>query len=217
MDQISLQDREVDVDLENGWLVEKNEDGASACISSISPNEVKDSKMLSPERAEGGRTPGSTEKMEATKEKHKKTSRKKPPRPPRPPRGPSLDSADHKLIKEIAELAMLKKARSERMKALKKAKNSKTSSSSNNAVLAMAFTIIFFLIVIFQGISPKLESPLVSLQGPSPEAAGRFTSVQYYPSSSVNYMIPPDDASHNLVEKVAVPDARKGPSNRVVG
>lgn len=84
------------------------------------------------------------------KEKRKKTSNKKPPKPPRPPRGPSLDAADQKLIREISELAVLKRARVERIKAWKKMKAAKTSSSNSN-MFAMVFTIIFFLVIIFQG------------------------------------------------------------------
>ena len=80
------------------------------------------------------------------KEKHKKTSNKKPPRPPR---GPSLDAADQKLIKEISELAMLKRARIERMKALKKLKATKP--SSNNNLFAIVLTILFCLVILFQG------------------------------------------------------------------
>ena len=80
-------------------------------------------------------------------EKRKKTSNKKPPRPPR---GPSLDAADQKLIKEISELAMLKRARIERMKkALKKVKATKASPNSN--LFAMVFTILFCLVILFQG------------------------------------------------------------------
>jgi len=85
----------------------------------------------------------------------KATSAKKPPRPPRPL---SLDAADQKLIKELAELAMIKRARIERMKALKQKKNSKilsssssTSSSSYGSFFAMAFTVIFLLVILFQG------------------------------------------------------------------
>lgn len=83
-------------------------------------------------------------------EKRKKPSNKKPPRPPRPPRGPSIDAADQKMIREIAELAMLKKARIERMKAIKKMKTTKSSSCSGN-ILAMVFTVLFFLVIVFQG------------------------------------------------------------------
>jgi hypothetical protein len=60
-----------------------------------------------------------------------------------------LDAADQKLIKEISELAMLKRARIERMKALKKVKATKASSNSN--LFAMVFTILFCLVILFQG------------------------------------------------------------------
>lgn len=98
------------------------------------------------------------------REKRKTTSAKKPCKPPRPPRGVSLDAADQKLIKEIAELAMIKRARIERMKALKKMKAAKASSasaSSSGNLIAMLFTVIFCLVVIFQGIFlilPYLET-----------------------------------------------------------
>lgn len=87
------------------------------------------------------------------KEKCKSGSTKKPPKPPRPPRGLSMDAADQKLIKEIAELAMIKRARIERMKALKKMKVAKASSmsSSSGNLIAMLFTVIFCIVIIFQG------------------------------------------------------------------
>ncbi|KAK9079558.1 hypothetical protein SSX86_001230 [Deinandra increscens subsp. villosa] len=82
----------------------------------------------------------------------KASSAKKPPRPPRPL---SLDASDQRLIKELAELAIIKRARIERMKALKQKKNSKisssSSSSSHGSFFAMFFTIIFFLVIFFQG------------------------------------------------------------------
>ncbi|XVF66083.1 hypothetical protein PTKIN_Ptkin10aG0005700 [Pterospermum kingtungense] len=81
------------------------------------------------------------------KEKRKSLGHKKPPRPPR---APSLDAADQKLIREIAELARLKRARIERMKALKKMKAAKATSSNSN-IFAMVFTVIFCLVIMFQG------------------------------------------------------------------
>lgn len=90
------------------------------------------------------------EGKKVAKEKRKKSSNKKAPKPPKPPRGPSLDSADLKLIKEISELAMLKRARIERMKALKKMKASKQSSSNSN-MFATVFTVLFCLVILFQG------------------------------------------------------------------
>ncbi|KAK1436328.1 hypothetical protein QVD17_02107 [Tagetes erecta] len=93
----------------------------------------------------------------------KATTAKKPPRPPRPL---SLDAADQKLIKELAELAMIKRARIERMKALKQKRNSKilssssSTSSSYGSFFAMAFTVIFLLVILFQG-----QNPGVTIQG----------------------------------------------------
>ncbi|GFP98497.1 hypothetical protein PHJA_001993600 [Phtheirospermum japonicum] len=73
-------------------------------------------------------------------------------KPPRPPKGLSLDASDQKLIKEISELAMIKRARIERMKALKKIKAAKASSTSSSGnLIAMAFTVIFCVAIIFQG------------------------------------------------------------------
>lgn len=92
----------------------------------------------------------SAEEKKVVKEKRKKSSNKKPPKPPKPPRGPSLDAADQKLIREISELAMLKRARVERMKALKKMKAAKQSSSNVN-LFATVFTMIFCLVLLFQG------------------------------------------------------------------
>lgn len=86
------------------------------------------------------------------KEKRKTKSAKKPPKPPRPPRGLSLDAYDQKLIKEIAQLAMMKRARIERVKALRKIKASKASSSSGGSLFPMLFTIVFCLVILFQGI-----------------------------------------------------------------
>lgn len=119
------------------------------------------------------------------KEKRKSTSAKKPPKPPRPPRGYSLDAADRKLIKELHELAMMKRARVERMKALKKMKAAKASSSvplgSNGSFFAMFFTVLFFLVLIFQGMSSGNSS--TSFHG-SPESGVARESSLVNPSSS---------------------------------
>ncbi|XP_060197698.1 uncharacterized protein LOC132626739 [Lycium barbarum] len=100
------------------------------------------------------------------KDKRKSTSAKKPPRPPR---GLSLDAADQKLIEEIAELTMIKRARIERIKALKKLKAAKASStsSSTGSVLAFLFTVIFFLVLCFQGMSSG-SSVVSSHDSPQP-------------------------------------------------
>lgn len=82
----------------------------------------------------------------------KKTRKPKPPKPPRPPKGPSLDASDVKFVKEISELAIWKRKRTERIKALKKIKKESGSSSSKMNILATVITILFFLIIIFQGV-----------------------------------------------------------------
>ncbi|GFS30725.1 hypothetical protein Acr_00g0013600 [Actinidia rufa] len=85
------------------------------------------------------------------KDKRKKTSSTVPSKPPRPPRGPSLDAADIKLVREFSELAALKRKRVERMKSLRKRKAEKAS-SCNGSLFAMVVTILFCLVIIFQGI-----------------------------------------------------------------
>lgn len=88
------------------------------------------------------------------KEKRKGAKAKKSGKPPRPPQGLTLNASDHKLVKEITELAILKRARIERMKALKKlkvAKASSSGSSSSGSMFSMLFTIIFCLVILFQG------------------------------------------------------------------
>ncbi|KAG8370553.1 hypothetical protein BUALT_Bualt14G0129100 [Buddleja alternifolia] len=111
-------------------------------------------------------------------EKCKSLSAKKPPKPPRPPRGLSLDAADQKLIKELSELAMIKRARIERMKALKKmkaAKGSTVSGSSSGNFIAMLFTFLFCIVIIFQGCHfsgfSQSNSPAIGILS-SPESNG---------------------------------------------
>lgn len=96
-----------------------------------------------------GVSPNSEGKLR--KERRSTMSAKKPPRPPR---GLSLDAADQKLIKEISELLMIKRARIERIKALKKMKAAKgmsASASSGGNLIAMLFTVLFCIVIIFQG------------------------------------------------------------------
>ncbi|KAJ0112315.1 hypothetical protein Patl1_00849 [Pistacia atlantica] len=92
-----------------------------------------------------------SEEKKCVEGKRKKTNSRKPPKPPRPPKGPTLDAADQKLVREIADLAMRKRARSERIKALKRMKAAKAP-ASNSTVFAMIITLIFCLIIVFQGI-----------------------------------------------------------------
>lgn len=176
MDNIAPRDRDFEVDLESGvevsvedssidpdsgvkvqakslltkvWGVfvdgtTKGEEGVNLCIDVPNSDGVSEEQV----KVERENTVDHVEKK-LVKEKRKKTSNKKAPKPPRPPRGPSLDAADQKLIKEISELAKLKRARIERMKALKIMKAAKASSNSN--LFAMLFTVLFCLVIIFQG------------------------------------------------------------------
>ncbi|KAL3641877.1 hypothetical protein CASFOL_012692 [Castilleja foliolosa] len=131
------------------------------------------------------------EKNGNKKEKRFSMNAKKPPKPPRPPRGLSLDAADRKLIKEISELAMLKRARIERMKALKKMKAAKKaasgSSSSSGNLIALVFTLLFCLVIIFQGCHPsQISSSNSSVSSPTPIGAteGNIVGVVDQPNLS---------------------------------
>ncbi|XP_058728003.1 uncharacterized protein LOC131599753 [Vicia villosa] len=145
------------------------------------------------------------------KENHKKAMNKKAAKPPRPPKGPSLDEADFKLIRELSELAALKRARVERMKALKKMKNGKPASSNGASALALMFTVIFFVVIIFQGMSSG-KSSVASFQGSPLSISGGeggaeegLISVRYQlnPSSDSNA---PGSESPNFVQRIAGSD-----------
>ncbi|TKY72475.1 hypothetical protein E2542_SST01216 [Spatholobus suberectus] len=190
----------------------KGDDGQSICcneshLSGVSADVVKvTSKPMM------GKDSANCAQQTAVKEKRKKACNKKAPKPPRPPQAPSLDAADHKLIREISEFAMLKRARIERMKALKKmkiAKSSSSSSSSNtSSLLAMVFTVVFFIVIVFQGMSSG-KSPVASFQG-SPVSAGGseggLISVQYQLNPSASDSNAPGSESHNFVQQVAGSD-----------
>ncbi|TVU21264.1 hypothetical protein EJB05_30891, partial [Eragrostis curvula] len=118
----------------------------SCCPSHCQDSVAKNGEAMS---SEGEMKAGRSDNSVGDKEKKKRF--KKPPRPPRPPTTSPLDPADQKLISELSELAVLKRARIERMKALKKMKNSKPASSIGNLV-ALIFTVIFCLFILWQGI-----------------------------------------------------------------
>ncbi|KAK4851603.1 hypothetical protein QYF36_016682 [Acer negundo] len=98
-------------------------------------------------------------KKKNVNEKWKKLNFKKPPKPPRPHGIPSLDEADMKMVKEISELARLKHARKERIKALKKKRIHKASSSIG--IYATIVTILFCLIIIYQGLETAELNPRI--------------------------------------------------------
>ncbi|KAL3814624.1 hypothetical protein ACJIZ3_015892 [Penstemon smallii] len=88
--------------------------------------------------------------MKMDRDKSKKHNSKRAPKPPRPPKGPLLDASDMKLLKEISELN-LKRKRMERIRTLKNRKKEKPSSLNRN-LLPLLVTVIFFLVIIFQGL-----------------------------------------------------------------
>ncbi|KAK4406911.1 hypothetical protein Sango_0272100 [Sesamum angolense] len=115
------------------------------------------------------------------KERRKAGKVKKAPKPPRPPKGPSLDAADMRLIKEISKIAMKKRERIERLKAYRKMKAARlpppsSSSSSSSAfspssggtISAMVITILFILVLIFQGLGSLGSSNLALTEAPQP-------------------------------------------------
>ncbi|KAM7488031.1 hypothetical protein LguiB_025515 [Lonicera macranthoides] len=189
----------------NDGLV-KGENGLILGANVLNNGEVspENLKLLIDEKVEGDDL---VEKKKG-KKKNKKASAKKPPRPPT---GLSLDAADQKLIREIAEIAMLKRARIERMKAIKKMKAAKASSSSSSGNLfAMLFTILFCLVILFQGMSSG-SSP-VGFQG-SPESAqgteGGFIFVSNHWNPYANNTNIPGPGSPSQMEQVAGLDAER--------
>ncbi|KAL5700796.1 hypothetical protein ACHQM5_026203 [Ranunculus cassubicifolius] len=138
---------------------------------------------------------------EGEKVKEKRSSKK----PPKPPRGPSLDAADLKLIKEISQLAMLKRARVERMKALKKMKAAKSTSQINSSLYATVITILFCLVIVFQGTCSKSSSH-VSFEG-SPEMSvannGGQISNQYYKNLPYGNTEGPGSLPPNFIEEIS--------------
>ncbi|CAA0816524.1 Unknown protein [Striga hermonthica] len=82
------------------------------------------------------------------KPKSKKHNHGNPCKPPRPPKGPSLNACDMKLMKELNVLN-LKRKRMERRR-LKKMRKDKASSWASN-VFACLVTLLFLLVIIFQG------------------------------------------------------------------
>ncbi|KAJ8572784.1 hypothetical protein K7X08_009295 [Anisodus acutangulus] len=133
------------VQLSNGSA--RNQDGSNIYNKKFSADElsVRCTEILSKKFVE------EMENLRDNKMENKKTRKPKPPKPPRPPKGPSLDASDAKFVKEISEIAIWKRRRTERLKALKKIKKESGSSSKMN-ILATVITILFFLVIIFQGV-----------------------------------------------------------------
>ncbi|XP_022846968.1 uncharacterized protein LOC111369618 isoform X1 [Olea europaea var. sylvestris] len=109
-------------------------------------------------------------------------SKKAANKPPLPPKGPSLDAADMKLVRDISLHATKRRERIERMKALKKRKAAKESSpSSTGTMSAMIITILFFLVIIFQGLGSMKSSTETSLGAHEPGVETKsLISVEFY-------------------------------------
>ncbi|XP_043710867.1 uncharacterized protein LOC122659798 [Telopea speciosissima] len=182
----------------------KGEDGTSLVNTSSSADVCPENPEMLTDKKSSEEEPLVLGEKKVVKEKRKKTSAK-PPKPPRPPRGPSLDAADMKLVREISELAMLKRARIERMKALKKMKAAKATSPSGS-LCAMVITILFCLVIIFQGICSK-SSSAVSFQG-SPESAVGLISIQFNKNLSTSDANGISARSPNFMDQVAGSNSR---------
>ncbi|XVE73472.1 hypothetical protein DITRI_Ditri11bG0120600 [Diplodiscus trichospermus] len=211
MDHVFLRERDIEVDLESGGTTSedertkdlvssnlqtkrtfrrvwsdllnfdgfgKGECGINSCSSSSSLGAIEGENIefLVDKNSEG-------EEKSFTEEKCKKTSSRKPPKPPRPPKGPLLDAADQKLVREIAELAMRKRARMKRIKAMKKMKAAKASSSSSS-LSAMIITVLFCLVMLFQGIYSRGGASVMLEGSPAPAfgSSEGLISVQLYKS-----------------------------------
>jgi hypothetical protein len=124
-------------------------DGSPHMGSSPPASDASSTKNGDDRKSEGDEKLGLLDSSGAEKTKKKRS--KKPPRPPRPPTPTPLDISDQKLLNELNEIAVLKRARIERMKALKKMKNAKEGSSSTN-LCPLIITIIFCVVILWQGI-----------------------------------------------------------------
>ncbi|CAL9192163.1 unnamed protein product [Musa hybrid cultivar] len=129
----------------------------------------------------------------------KKKGCKKPPKPPRPPNSPPLDATNQKLMKEISEIAMMKRARIERMK--KKVKDA-NSARINGNLWALIITILFILVIMWQGVLPSGSSSGRSNGHPeSPiETRGGLISIHFYKNASGNTPKASTSMSPNDVE-----------------
>ncbi|KAL5713986.1 hypothetical protein ACHQM5_016008 [Ranunculus cassubicifolius] len=204
MDQMVQNERDLVIDLESGgttseedgnirkYLVKDNDEEDVRSSSSMS---FCDNGEVFLDKNSGGEDNASLLGDKLMREKRRKSGTKKPPKPPRPPGGRI----------EISELAMLKRARRERMKAQKKLKAEKASqSSSSSSLCAMLVTVIFCLIIIFQGIFSSGRSHSSFDGSPESSAVNKdaLISVQYYKNPSASSK-PPTSESPNSVERVS--------------
>ncbi|XWS31850.1 hypothetical protein CRYUN_Cryun23aG0111500 [Craigia yunnanensis] len=191
-------------DLFNFDRIGKDECGINLCSSSSSFSAVEGehTEFLVDKNSEGEENHELMALVEKnfTEKKCKKTNSRKPPKPPRPPKGPLLDAADQKLMREIAELAMRKRARMKRIKAMKKMKAAKASSSSSS-LFAMVITVLFCLVILFQGICSRRGASVMLEGSPAPAIGSSegLISVRFYKSFLTTGKH--DDDPPNLVEQ----------------
>ncbi|KAK8565557.1 hypothetical protein V6N13_020654 [Hibiscus sabdariffa] len=164
----------------------KGKCGINSCgnASSFGSAEVENMEFLVDKSSEGeeNRELMALVEKSIAEDKCKKTNSRKPPKPPRPPKGPLLDAADQELVREIAELAMRKRARMKRIKAMKKMKAAKAAASSNSSLSAMVITIVFCLVMLFQGICYRRGANVAIHGSPAPAVGSSesLISVQFY-------------------------------------
>lgn len=125
-------------------------------------------------------------------EQRKKLGSKAASKPPRPPKGPLLTASDLKLVKELSELAARKRARIERIKAVRRMKDTKRP-SSGSSVTALVITVLFFLIIVFQGVFSGNNFTRKFQGSPAPATASEgLISIQLFnnaPSYEMNQPI----------------------------
>ncbi|GMI66648.1 hypothetical protein like AT1G02380 [Hibiscus trionum] len=159
----------------------KNSSGNSSSFGSVEDENVE---FLVDKSSEGEENRGLMALVENNfaEDKCKKTNSRKPPKPPRPPKGPLLDAADQELVREIAELSMRKRARMKRIKAMKKMKAAKVAASSNSSLSAMVITVIFCLVILFQGVCYRRGANVMIQGSPAPAVGSSesLISVQFY-------------------------------------
>ncbi|KAH7578225.1 hypothetical protein ACOSP7_000571 [Xanthoceras sorbifolium] len=167
----------------------KPSSGMNLCSNSLKFGEAPDEnvELLKDKNSEEETNEHAAPVKKCVEGKRKKTNSTKPSKPPRPPNGPSLDAADEKLVREIAELAMRKRARMERIRALRKMKAAKTS-NFNSSLSALIITLLFCLIILFQGLCYRSHAN-VSMQGsPAPAVTGSegLISIQLFKNFSAD-------------------------------
>ncbi|KAL9239774.1 hypothetical protein vseg_014063 [Gypsophila vaccaria] len=136
------------------------------------------------------------------REQRKKQNLNNSSKPPRPPKGPLLSASDLKLVKELSEMASRKRARIERMKALRKMKETKRNTSNSN-LSALVITVMFFVVIIFQGVlsGSNAKNELVGSPAPATTNEG-FISMQVVSNGPTNNeMNKPSSPSYNYMEQ----------------